>query len=630
MDQAILARQAAASVAKLKPVPPKPTYNKPKLDPKPPSEPAPEIKKRINIVREIVATEASYVEQLNLVVDLYLNPLLSQKTDKGILSQEEIQALFSNIALIQDLNSKFLSALRDRVSIAQPDERNAAIGAVFLQFCPFFKMYTQYVNNHPEAVRVLHNTLYKREKAKQFLVVNEKISQAKGLDLEALLITPVQRIPRYKLLLEVLIKSTEENHIDYKDLTEALQLISKVAESINTAMRESQNRQEIVNIQKQFGKDINLVSPSRRFLLKGILAKKCRSADKEFTFFLFNDLLLYAHGGGLTAYFLHRMIEVNQAFKVNDLPDSSNGKNMFEILNSQRSFIVLASDPSVKQMWLKSLRDCVSEFEAHAKARSKAKGDQAESGTDYTAPVWVSDKSSSQCTICLNDFSLINRRHHCRKCGILICGNCSKGRLKIGSDMVRVCDRCIRSAESKSHTRSSSKNLEELLDEEKHAEEDLDDDDDDDDDYSSPPASSLGRMSNGDPMLCRVKHGHVGNRRRGELDLVEGEHLYVLYSNYDEQGNIWWYATRSLDTPQTGGWVSADMLQSSSSSSSVGVYRAVESFAGNADTEELGFKEGDLIDISEIHESGYYYGTNRRTDLSGWCDPVYLAQVQIL
>jgi hypothetical protein len=185
--------------------------------------------------------------------------------------------------------------------------------------------------------------------------------------------------------------------------------------------------------------------------------------------------------------------------------------------------------------------------------------------------------------------------------------------------MVRVCDRCIRSAESKSQggdTRSCSKTLEE----EKHdvVEDELDDDDELD--YSCPPLAA-------DPMLCRVKHAHVGNIRTGELDLVEGEHLYVLYSNYDERGNIWWYATRSLDTPQTGGWVSAGMLEYSS----VGVYRAVESYAGNADTEELAFKTGDLIDISEIHQSGYYYGTNRRTDLSGWCDPVYLVvQVQIL
>jgi FYVE/RhoGEF/PH domain-containing protein 5/6 len=642
----VLAKEAATS--KLKPTPQrdrKPSNALPKIAPRPPTEPAPPEdedektkmdRKRINIVREIVATEASYVEQLNFVVDLYLGPLNAQK-DKGILSQEEIQTLFSNIEMIQDLNSKFLSALRDKVSIAKPDERNAMIGAVFKQFGLFFKMYTQYVNNHSEAVRILHGTLYKREKAKQFLQVNEKISQAKGLDLEALLITPVQRIPRYKLLLEVLIKSTSEDHPDYRDLSESLSTISKVAESINTAMRETQNRQEILNIQKQFTKDIDLISPSRRLVTKSVLTKKCRSADKEFTFFLFNDLLLYAQGGGLTAYFLHRRIEINQAFKVNDLPDSSSGKNMFEILNSQKSFVVYASDSNLKQIWLRSLRDCISEYEANAQARLKLKGEDVRSKSDsYVAPVWASDKSSNQCTICLSDFSLLNRRHHCRKCGILVCGDCSKGRIKIGPDQVRVCDRCNRLAETRS-TDFQTTISQTFGNSTGNADADYEIDDDMDDFDYIPPPNQNGRTSNFEVFTSRAVQDYSGNKELKELDLTKGESLLIQHCNYDSEGNVWWYA-KSLSTSKTG-WVSPSMLEDkteekavneSSGSGLIGVYKALQAFTGNPATEELGFKAGDLIDVVEVHESGYYYGTNRRSDLSGWIDPVYLAQVNLL
>jgi hypothetical protein len=45
------------------------------------------------------------------------------------------------------------------------------------------------------------------------------------LRLNALLITPVQRIPRYKMLLEDVIKNTPECHPDKKSLTEALEQV---------------------------------------------------------------------------------------------------------------------------------------------------------------------------------------------------------------------------------------------------------------------------------------------------------------------------------------------------------------------------------------------------------------------
>eukprot|EP00211_Chloroparvula_japonica_P005639 CAMPEP_0119140840 /NCGR_PEP_ID=MMETSP1310-20130426/29918_1 /TAXON_ID=464262 /ORGANISM="Genus nov. species nov., Strain RCC2339" /LENGTH=367 /DNA_ID=CAMNT_0007132231 /DNA_START=77 /DNA_END=1180 /DNA_ORIENTATION=- len=41
-----------------------------------------------------------------------------------------------------------------------------------------------------------------------------------------------------------------------------------------------------------------------------------------------------------------------------------------------------------------------------------------------SAPEWVPDKSSSSCMLCSTNFSLTNRRHHCRGCGKLLCKKC--------------------------------------------------------------------------------------------------------------------------------------------------------------------------------------------------------------
>ena len=64
--------------------------------------------------------------------------------------------------------------------------------------------------------------------------------QHKGkLGLDQLLIQPVQKIPRYELLIQRLIKHTEESHPDYKLLEDALKEIHELVVKINRNESES-------------------------------------------------------------------------------------------------------------------------------------------------------------------------------------------------------------------------------------------------------------------------------------------------------------------------------------------------------------------------------------------------------
>eukprot|EP01064_Diplonema_japonicum_P034220 TRINITY_DN7027_c0_g1_i4.p1 TRINITY_DN7027_c0_g1~~TRINITY_DN7027_c0_g1_i4.p1 ORF type:complete len:725 (+),score=109.40 TRINITY_DN7027_c0_g1_i4:741-2915(+) len=58
---------------------------------------------------------------------------------------------------------------------------------------------------------------------------------------------------------------------------------------------------------------------------------------------------------------------------------------------------------------------------------------------------WAPDSSSHTCTRCSNLFTLLTRRHHCRKCGKLVCAKCSPLRMPVPSvthSLVRVCLDC--------------------------------------------------------------------------------------------------------------------------------------------------------------------------------------------
>lgn len=78
------------------------------------------------------------------------------------------------------------------------------IGALFKSFAPFLKMYTQYVNNHENSSQILNELIQKkRKKFIQFCNTALTDARCKGNSLQSLLIMPVQRVPRYKLLLQV-------------------------------------------------------------------------------------------------------------------------------------------------------------------------------------------------------------------------------------------------------------------------------------------------------------------------------------------------------------------------------------------------------------------------------------------
>lgn len=59
---------------------------------------------------------------------------------------------------------------------------------------------------------------------------------------------------------------------------------------------------------------------------------------------------------------------------------------------------------------------------------------------------WMPDDASDTCTICTKAWSFTNKRHHCRKCGRLVCASCSSHKLTLDEDSgkkERVCDTCV-------------------------------------------------------------------------------------------------------------------------------------------------------------------------------------------
>eukprot|EP00762_Andalucia_godoyi_P001680 ANDGO_07160.mRNA.1 Protein SPIRRIG len=66
---------------------------------------------------------------------------------------------------------------------------------------------------------------------------------------------------------------------------------------------------------------------------------------------------------------------------------------------------------------------------------------------------WVRDADVEACAACKTRFTTLNRRHHCRNCGRVVCGNCSNYKIEIPElhflKPVRVCSDCYEFISSK-------------------------------------------------------------------------------------------------------------------------------------------------------------------------------------
>lgn len=254
---------------------------------------------RKNLVDELYATEKSYCRNLETAVDVFLDPLRQKK----LLKKQEVEEMFGSIEQVKQINYEILVQLEAEMKSDSP-----RVGRVIKGMSPFLKAYTDYVNQYDDANALYERSVNKNKRFASFLEKQYTLPQCVGLDLPAFLIQPVQRIPRYRMLLSDILKRTPEDHVDYKDLTTGLKSIMGVATLVNERRRQVENSKMLHNLSPRL-RDIisSFVQPHRRIVSVTeatatmwhvnnaqdlTITTALRFQDEAFHVFIFTDLLL--------------------------------------------------------------------------------------------------------------------------------------------------------------------------------------------------------------------------------------------------------------------------------------------------------------------------------------------------
>uniref|UniRef100_A0A8B9J1Z3 Phosphatidylinositol 3,4,5-trisphosphate-dependent Rac exchanger 1 protein n=1 Tax=Amazona collaria TaxID=241587 RepID=A0A8B9J1Z3_9PSIT len=255
-----------------------------------------QLRLRLCVLNEILSTERDYVGTLHFLQSAFLHRIRQNAVDKAekYITEENVKILFSNIEDILGVHKEFLAALE---FCLQPEPQSQhELGNVFLKFKDKFFVYEEYCSNHEKALRLLME-LNKIPTVRTFLLGCMLLGGRKTTDipLEGYLLTPIQRICKYPLLLKELAKRTPSKHPDHPAVQNALQAMKTVCTNINETKRQMEKLEALEQLQSHIEgwEGSNLTDICTQLLLQGTLLKISAGNIQERMFFLFDNLLVY-------------------------------------------------------------------------------------------------------------------------------------------------------------------------------------------------------------------------------------------------------------------------------------------------------------------------------------------------
>merc|ERR1712137_1321157 len=314
---------------------------------------------RDQAAREIVTTERTYVEQLETLQQEFVNPT----HQKGIIESSNLKMMFSNARQILKVHKKMLQSMEERI-----DNWSAAteLGDILLQLEGNLKLYGDYCLSYERNLAELESLSQSNPELQAWIKECEEKDSMPLNSIGAYLIVPVQRIPRYRLLFEQLLKLTPKTHPDCEKLNETLEKVNEIATFVNNYQDESRKLREIHERIENCA--IPIIKPGRKFVHEGIMKKTSSRATQERMLFLFSDVLIYCTPKEPHKYKGH--IPLNASSWIKGLSDTK-VKNGMQLVAESKTYTLVSLSPEDKYQWNRMISSVLAELCAASPSTEK-------------------------------------------------------------------------------------------------------------------------------------------------------------------------------------------------------------------------------------------------------------------
>ncbi|KAK2856331.1 hypothetical protein Q5P01_005066 [Channa striata] len=352
----------------------------------------PQERKRQGYIHELIQTEETYVEDLELVLEVFHKPM----SESGRLTEAEMGLIFVNWRELIMCNTKLLKALRVRKKTGGENMPVQLIGDLLASELAHMQPYIRFCSCQLNAAALLQSKTHNQPDFKNFLKKIATNYRCKGMPLSSFLLKPMQRITRYPLLIKNILEHTPEGHADRGPLKEALDRAEELCSQVNEGVREKENSDRLEWIQSHvqcdgpiehlvFNSLTNCLGP-RKLLHSGRLYKT--KSSRELWTFLFNDFLLLTHSAkpfsssGTDKLFSPKTNIQLKMYKtplflnevlVKTPPDPSSDEPLFHVSHIDRVYTLKTETLNERATWVQKIKAASEHFiETEKKKREKA------------------------------------------------------------------------------------------------------------------------------------------------------------------------------------------------------------------------------------------------------------------
>ncbi|XP_061601328.1 intersectin-2b [Cololabis saira] len=352
---------------------------------------SPQERKRQGYIHELILTEEKYVEDLQIVLEVFYKPM----SESGRLNDSEMTMIFVNWRELLACNTKFVKALRVRKKTSGDNMPVQMIGDILAAELSHMQPYIRFCSCQINGAALLQTRTDNEPDFKEFLKKIATDYRCKGMPLSSFLLKPMQRITRYPLHIRNILDCTAEGHADRGPLKEALERAEELCQQVNEGVREKENSERLEWIQNHvqcdgaaeclvFNSLTNCLGP-RKLLHSGKMHKV--KSNKELWAFLFNDFLLLTHAtkqftsSGPDKLFSNKNNVQLKMYKppvlLNEvlvkLPDPSSDEPIFHISHIDRVYILRTDNINERTAWVQKIKTASEEFiDTEKKKREKA------------------------------------------------------------------------------------------------------------------------------------------------------------------------------------------------------------------------------------------------------------------
>ncbi|CAG0921952.1 unnamed protein product [Notodromas monacha] len=215
------------------------------------------LNKRDHCMKELVETENSYVMALRMLKQHFMKPL------SDVLPVAKRDVIFLKIKDLIEIHTGFYSQLcqacQDEADAISPPgslkhtransfDVPSRISDVFLRWKEKFVVYGDFIENLTRAQETIDDLCASEPSIKIEIAKCEMAAEQGKFRLRDLLTVPMQRVLKYHLLLDQLIKNTSSDHDDYDGLRNAHSAFLDLNEYLNEVKRDSDDLQAVQDI----------------------------------------------------------------------------------------------------------------------------------------------------------------------------------------------------------------------------------------------------------------------------------------------------------------------------------------------------------------------------------------------